>query len=624
MRGTVHMSMLSRSAPVLQLSDRSFDHSCTALEKGNRMQTVKKSFLVFVGLLVASAGATPVKIEGTLLNRTGKPIVKAQVSLSQAKLTGTSDEDGVFGIFGDVAVKNEVSKPAKAVSQAIVGNRLVFETTAHERSARIAVYDVRGHQVTISKLDNLSPGSHSIDPFGAVPHAPGYYIITVKIGMETTVLRTVATARSLSSYNMPSAPVFAAAGKTLASAVDTLVVVATGYRTARLPLTSYQWKVTSLAMDTGAVIRISISSVPSESAFVAFALTYKKKYYDLLNIVDEKPAVDVQLQLLAVSDTAQLRRNANKVSTIACALASGNLSEYITLCFAAAAAAAAPRDPVVVNNFGAFLRNIDETEASVYALTYAKSLRPDAPLILVNLGNSLLELSDDSTSEVQYRAALKTNANYGPAHEGLAVICYKQRNFFEALDHMVRAISYNYAPSIQGLYSEAVSTAKVPPPAPINDPGNTTAGTGDTPPDQSSIAAPEQLFIPPFPNWPDALSFCAAQKSLKEFSDQTFGVSLAMLDEALKLPDQIKALSPSEQEAMGRQAVRYHNVLFALGCLGEYFSDRRQELAKDNQRKLEALAKKYENSLNQISSACTQKLHRTRPPQMLFRPIRMP
>jgi len=65
------------------------------------MKRIKWLSIVLLGAMAASA--TGVKIVGTLTTISGKPLTGATVSLIKAKLSGTTDEDGMFGLYGDVS-----------------------------------------------------------------------------------------------------------------------------------------------------------------------------------------------------------------------------------------------------------------------------------------------------------------------------------------------------------------------------------------------------------------------------------------------------------------------------------------------------------------------------------------
>ena len=62
------------------------------------MKRINWLSIVLLGAMAVSA--TGVKIVGTLTTSSGKPLTGATVSLVNAKLSGTTDEDGMFGLYG--------------------------------------------------------------------------------------------------------------------------------------------------------------------------------------------------------------------------------------------------------------------------------------------------------------------------------------------------------------------------------------------------------------------------------------------------------------------------------------------------------------------------------------------
>jgi len=94
--------------------------------------------------------------------------------------------------------------------------------------------------------------------------------------------------------------------------------------------------------------------------------------------MDFKAAVDAEFTLEAVRNLAS---NGGVQLTF-------GTDHHIACVYIASAVKAFPTDTLSVNNFGAYLRNIDSTAISIPVLLYANKLFSQSPVILTQLGNS--------------------------------------------------------------------------------------------------------------------------------------------------------------------------------------------------------------------------------------------
>ena len=115
-----------------------------------------------------------------------------------------------------------------------------------------------------------------------------------------------------------------------------------------------------------------------------------------------------------------------------------------------------------LNKEGDSKRALYEYDDSIIALLYAKTLQPDSPLILTNLGNSYIDKKIFDKAEVCYREALKYDKDFGSAHEGMARVYIHKKDGKRAIDELIKAGKFGFSPEevIELLDSEEFATLK--------------------------------------------------------------------------------------------------------------------------------------------------------------------
>ncbi len=203
---------------------------------------------------------------------------------------------------------------------------------------------------------------------------------------------------------------------------------------------------------------------------------------------------------------------------------------HIACVYIAAAVKAFPTDTLSVNNFGAYLRNIDSTAISIPILLYANKLFSQSPLILTQLGNSYFELNDFVKAESYYKQALKINPDFGQAHSSLCDLYIKQNRMKEALLELfagVKGMGFSYNQATNN-FSQLKAQAD-------NSPDNTTdkekfwdeTRNQMSPPDPLASLVPEvdRLKMPGFStcsfiaDWMEGGGYATAVQSIKASMD---------------------------------------------------------------------------------------------------------
>ncbi|MCL6099196.1 MAG: hypothetical protein M1391_11525 [Bacteroidetes bacterium] len=254
-------------------------------------------------------------------------------------------------------------------------------------------------------------------------------------------------------------------------------------------------------------VKVDTTKTISEKELVKIADKFFQAFYKQA-FGPEKIYVDDQLRRLKNNIDNPLKV-AKELSSTAVYFTSTGDAKASSLIFSSAAVKEAPNDTLIVNNFGAILRMLDSTYASLKVLLYAKSLCPDAPVILTNLGNSLFELYDDKSAEYFYNRALKINSNFAYARQGLFSVYLKRKNLGKAMDELFKSVEVSYSQSLDEAQKILQSSPQYKQPEkPIGyKPGEKQEAIPENE-NESKLNAPiYQLYFPPFPSWSDLYSF---------------------------------------------------------------------------------------------------------------------
>jgi tetratricopeptide (TPR) repeat protein len=261
---------------------------------------------------------------------------------------------------------------------------------------------------------------------------------------------------------------------------------------------------------------------------------------------------------------------------------------HIACVYLASAVKEFPTDTLSINNFGAYLRNIDSAAISIPVLLYANQLFSQSPLILTQLGNSYFELNDFVRAESYLKQALMVNPDFSQAHTSLCDLYIKQNRLQDAILELfagVKGMGFSYRQATNN-FSHLKSQAE-------------NAEGGETekekfwdeirkqmnPPDPLASLVPEtdRLKMPAFGNcsmiadWMEGGGYSSAVQGYQSFHSQLMSFVMDFQKVQNELPD----LPPN---AVLRD---YPNERFALDCIMEYFFKESKDEADDFQEKVD-------------------------------------
>ena len=322
---------------------------------------------------------------------------------------------------------------------------------------------------------------------------------------------------------------------------------------------------------------IDISKIPTDKLVVQIADRFFKRSYKQLDIF-QKTQFDKDYKEAEKNKFSQesVRILANKGAEL---ITFGN-DHFIACVYITAAVKSLISDTLSINNFGGYLRTIDSVEVSLPVLLYANKLFSKSPVILTQIGCSLLELNDDVKAEKYLKEALKYNPEFGQARTALCEVYIRQRRFKEALIELFAGVKYMGATYQQASYANAQiqngygSSDKE---EFWNETKNQLKPSGDGQPQGSET---DRLKMPAFPecvrveDWTNGGGFTTALQGYQSFHN--YNISFAKQFQAIQ----------QQQPVLPANAILrdYPNERFALDCITEMFmNDSKEESKKQHQ-----------------------------------------
>lgn len=178
---------------------------------------------------------------------------------------------------------------------------------------------------------------------------------------------------------------------------------------------------------------IVLGKVPSKEQMLTIAERFFQRSYKQLNAIEkaefDKDFKAAEKEKFSVDAVRKLGNKGAELITF------GD-DHYFACVYITSAVKAIPTDTLSVNNFGGYLRIIDSLEVSIPVLLYANELFSESPVILTQLGCSLLELGDEVKAEKYLKLALKFNPDFGQANSALTEVYIRQKKFKEALQQL--------------------------------------------------------------------------------------------------------------------------------------------------------------------------------------------
>jgi tetratricopeptide (TPR) repeat protein len=240
--------------------------------------------------------------------------------------------------------------------------------------------------------------------------------------------------------------------------------------------------------------------------------------------------------------------------------------------YIAAAVKSNPKDTLCVNNFGGYLRIIDSLKTSITVLLYANNLFSQSPVILTQIGCSLLELGDEIKGEKYLKEALKYNPNFGQAHSALCEVYIRQNRLQDAIIELFAGVkgmgaSYNqtsqHLMNIQMEYGQDSDTKEDfwNETKKQLDPTNPSDALAPLVPEVVQIQMPSFNFANKVEDWTSGGGQVSAMDAFQSFHKYVLSFIETFQTVHQEVPD------VSENAALRD----YPNERFALDCITEMF-----------------------------------------------------
>ncbi len=549
------------------------------------------------------SSAEPVKVQGEVRSRDGKPVVNASVRLAIANISSITDEDGLFGLYGQISPVVMQKRASGGVRATIKGQEIEIWTAKSRDDGNLQIFTADGKLIHSAHNLKINAGSTNIRLPETVLSTSKMYLIRFTAGEQIFAIRfitgkghVIKPLMSLSESTSKDA---------LLTVRDTLIISHSSYATIHIPLTSYQWQ-SNLMMDTARVRNVDTSITITEQQIIDIAQRWKMRGLENMTSADSMfTQSDIKLAELTSGDSMKARA-ARSMSSVAMILMGKNVGYDQAITYASEAVLMAPKDVQCLNNFGALLRDRDSLQLSLTVLLYGRKAAPWAPAILANLGNTLFELGDDKKAEGVFLNALRENPGYGPAHKSLGILYFGRGELLKAAEHMLKAANFAFGPSVKSIMEgvKANGGGMQSPPG---------AGSGYDPsstqrPDQSSVPLYGRLVTPDFPNWAGIDQMCAAYEGLVRFEDSTMAKGLQVVADALQLGETVMNSDAATKNRFVNISNYNQRAVTQLTYLGEYYSDRHKENQDRYTQQMKPIDEALQNALDEISATADIKL----------------
>jgi hypothetical protein len=209
------------------------------------LRTYLSGFFFMINVLFFSVFADGVYLTGTIKDSlTHQALQNATVSLSSTPwLTSVTDDNGNFILVGSTtgAVRGTSLKNLNFVEPRVINNSLYFSVNNNEIKVRIDFYSTAGRRVATLIDKNLNRGIYRAD-LSAARLVNQFHYAKVQIGSEISIMKYVSCAKNVVSStlnriagNSREAILAKVNGEAV---IDTLIIVASGHKTIRSPITS--------------------------------------------------------------------------------------------------------------------------------------------------------------------------------------------------------------------------------------------------------------------------------------------------------------------------------------------------------------------------------------------------
>ncbi len=174
------------------------------------------------------------------------------------------------------------------------------------------------------------------------------------------------------------------------------------------------------------------TQAPAFVAYVALVKNLATKYGAKAG--EAKTGLDKGLQ-------AAPKVKGGDIGAVLVAAQAGSAAAYVT-------AQAIVKDPLnfmAANNLGVILKGMEDYSNALSVLFYADKMRPNVPLVQVNIGWVYFEIGDKANAKKYFQKAVQLSPDLSGAHNGLGLLAECEGNHAEALAHFRQAFKTGFS-----------------------------------------------------------------------------------------------------------------------------------------------------------------------------------
>ncbi len=182
---------------------------------------------------------------------------------------------------------------------------------------------------------------------------------------------------------------------------------------------------------------------PTQKGVVAWADKYYKKYEPKLEGANKETIDSIKTTLFMNKGVKTFMDDAiaNLVSVLTISL-SGKKSFDVLICGAALLVNTDPKNPRVINLFGAVLNAADKSKEALPVFEYGVSIRPKNPLLRLNLANAYLDADKDEKAKLILDKLSFEYPNDQAVWKSLATYYLKKKNISQFRECLFKAAKF--------------------------------------------------------------------------------------------------------------------------------------------------------------------------------------
>ena len=327
----------------------------------------------------------------------------------------------------------------------------------------------------------------------------------------------------------------------------------------------------------------TIKSLPTQppefTAYVALARNLATKYGTKAG--EAKARLDTGLQ-------AAPKVKGGDVGAVLAVAQAGSAAAY-------AAAQAIVKDPLnfmAANNLGVILTGMEDYSNALSVLLYADKMRPNVPLVQVNIGWVYFDIGDQANAKKYFQKALQFYPDFSGAHNGLGLLAECEGNHLEAMAQFREAFKTGFSAVGAVAYRAARQAAA--------DSGNSGNQSSQPISDQKETGGNFKVPQPPIPGKP--VQAPDAKTAIEQMVSRIDQRSSSLQQQLIEVSARIRSLyerSVSDPNALVLN-ITFDKQLFLFQDISELLLGENSQLGqalKTTQKEVEAGAQAAANAV---------------------------